>query len=146
MRLVSLFVVGIICQQVDPSADKRLPLKYKKGDFKKSLKSSSSAGETSFTKEFYEQDRKTQQMLCRGLVEIDYSKASAVEILIRIMELIEVTGTIDEVESKLTVMLNMDKLEELKSTPNDTHLVRSPLFKRQKTFMNLLSDNLRTFK
>ena len=130
MRTVILLLIGIpAClaetqePTLDPSVSKRMPAKYKKGGA--SLKSTADAEtQTSLTKEFFKQERKTQQKLCRGLVEIDYSKESAVKILTKMLDLIEVTGTIDEVERKLTVMLNLEKLEELKAIPHDTQLVR----------------------
>ena len=127
MRTVFLLLIGISLaetQELDPSVSKRMPAKFKKGDGRKSLTSSADAEtQTSLTKEFFKQEIKTQQKLCRGLVEIDYSKESAVAILTKMLNLIEVTGTIDEVERKLTVMLNLEKMEELKAIPHDTQLV-----------------------
>ncbi|CBY18869.1 unnamed protein product [Oikopleura dioica] len=131
MKTVILLLIGLglaETQELDPSVSKRMPAKYKKGDGRQSLKSSADAEtQTSLTKEFFKQEIKTQQKLCRGLVEIDYSKESAVKILTKMLNLIVVTGTIDEVQRKLTVMLNLERLEELKAIPHDTQLTMSEL-------------------
>ena len=129
MRFVSLFLIGICLAETQEMPDdplaKRMPSKYKKGEGRQSVKTEvSSTLETSLKKEFLKQDMKTKKKLCGGLAEIDYSIESAVKVMTKMLDLLEVTSTIDEVESKLTVMLNFEKLEELKAIPLDTQLVR----------------------